>query len=148
MPRPFSVLLAEDDAPLRCCLAEVLSSNGWWVHSVETGPRAVQVARSVRLDFSILDMHLPGMTGLEVFRTIDAEVGGVPAILMSGQASREDTAAAVALGFYTFLRKPLELGAFRHSLDRLVRHYFGVPRPPEARPPEPRLPGPRPPELR
>jgi CheY-like chemotaxis protein len=97
------------------------------VHSVETGPRAVEVARSVRLDFSILDMHLPGMTGLEVFRTIAAEVGSVPAILMSGQASREDTDTADALGFYTFLRKPLELGAFRLSLERLVRHYFGPP---------------------
>ncbi len=135
MPRPFSVLLAEDDAPLRCCLAEVLSSNGWWVHSVETGPRAVQVARSVHLDFSILDMHLPGMTGLEVFRTIVNEVGALPAILMSGQATREDTAAADALGFYTFLRKPLELSAFRLSLARLVRHYFNPTQSPPQFPP-------------
>lgn len=125
MPKPFSVLLAEDDAALRRCLAEVLAINGWSVHAAGTGPDAVDLARRVPLDFSLLDMHLPGMTGIEVYQAIAREHGRLPWILMSGQATTEETAAAFSLGVHTFLRKPLDLAALRASLFGLVQRHFG-----------------------
>ncbi len=127
MRKPFSVLLAEDDVALRRCLAEVLAANGWSVYSVGTGPDAVALARQVPLDFSLLDMHLPGMTGIEVYRAIARENGPLPWILMSGQATREDTALAFALGAHTFLRKPLHLTALRTCLAELIQRHFGGP---------------------
>ena len=137
MRKPLSVLLAEDDAALRRCLTEVLAANGWSVHSVGTGPEAVALARSVALDFSLLDMHLPGLTGIEVYRAIVRERGPLPWILMSGQATSEDTAVALALGAHTFLRKPLDLIALRSSLAELIHRHFGgsgPSLPPAARP--------------
>lgn len=125
MHKPLSVLLAEDDIALQRCLAEVLAANGWAVHSAATGPDAVELARRTPLDFSLLDMHLPGMTGIEVYRTIVREKGPLPWILMSGQATMEDAAAARSLGVHTFLRKPLDLIALRSSLAELIRTYFG-----------------------
>lgn len=122
----YTVLLAEDDAALRRCLAEVLSSQGWAVHLAETGPDAVALAKQFRVDFSLLDMHLPGMTGIEVYRTIAREVRPLPWILMSGQASSEDAALAQALGVHRFLRKPLDLTALRACLNELVRTHFGA----------------------
>jgi CheY-like chemotaxis protein len=125
MRKPFSVLLAEDDTALRRCLAEVLAANGWSVHPVGTGPAAVEVARQVPLDFSLLDMHLPGMSGIDVYRAIAREKGPLPWILMSGQASQEDTTTAFALGVHTFLRKPLDLVSLRVCLAELVQRNFG-----------------------
>jgi CheY-like chemotaxis protein len=121
----FSVLLAEDDGALRRCLAEVLASQGWSVHLAETGPDAVALAKRFPVDFSLLDMHLPGMTGIEVYRTIAREVRPLPWILMSGQATSEDTAIAQSLGVHRFLRKPLDLNALRACLEELVRQHFG-----------------------
>jgi CheY-like chemotaxis protein len=126
MRNPLSVLLAEDDAALRRCLTEVLAAQGWAVHSAGTGPDAVALARHVALDFSLLDMHLPGMTGIEVYRAIARMQGPRPWILMSGQASKEDTAIALALGAHTFLRKPLDLNALRSSLAELIQRHFGT----------------------
>lgn len=125
MRKPFSVLLAEDDTALRRCLVEVLATNGWAVHPAGTGPDAVEVARRVPVDFSLLDMHLPGMSGLDVYRTIAREKGPQPWILMSGQATQEETLAAFALGAHTFLRKPLDLGSLRACLAELVQRHFG-----------------------
>lgn len=125
MDKPFSVLLAEDDGALRRCLTEVLAAQGWNVHPAETGPDAVALARQVPLDFSLLDMHLPGMNGIEVYRAIVREKGPLPWILMSGQATSEDAAVARALGVHTFLRKPLDLDSLRSCLAELVRRNFG-----------------------
>lgn len=127
MPRPFTVLLVEDDDPLRSSLVDVLSSQGWQVHAAAAGGEAVNLARRVQLDFSILDLHLPGMSGLEVLRRIAQEVRPLPAIMMSGQATPEETRAALNQGVFDFLRKPLDLAQLRFSMDQLIRQHFRRP---------------------
>jgi DNA-binding NtrC family response regulator len=106
-------------------LLELLRSRGWRVYATGRGQEAIELARRVPLDFSILDLHLPGTTGVEVLRTISREVRPLPSILMSGAASHEEAAAAVDLGVFTFLRKPLDLESLRASLDRLIQCHFG-----------------------
>lgn len=124
MSRTFRVLLVEDDDPLRGCLDEFLASQGWQVFATDQGAEAVRAARAQRFDFSILDFHLPGMTGLEVLRAI-TELRPLPSIMMSGLASPEETAAAQSAGVFTFLRKPLDLDRLRSSVELLIRHHFG-----------------------
>jgi DNA-binding response OmpR family regulator len=127
MTRSLSVLLVEDDDPLRGVLAELLASCGWNVFPTGFGPEAVRLARSNPIDFSIVDLHLPGMTGLEVLLSIRREGRLLPAIMMSGQASAEETTAALNAGVFSFLRKPLDLDRLRVSLDQLVQQHFGFP---------------------
>lgn len=124
MSHPFSVLLVEDDDPLRGVLTEYLLSHGWNVRSTGMGQEAVQWARKTAFDFSILDMHLPGMTGLDVLRAITSQGRPLPSIMMSGQASQEETSAALREGAFTFLRKPLELDMLRLSVHQLIRRHF------------------------
>ena len=127
MPRTFTVLLVEDDDPLRCSLVDVLSSQGWKVYAAAGGGEAVSLARRVPLDFSLLDLHLPGMSGLEVLQRIATEVRPLPTIMMSGQATPEETHAALRQGVFDFLRKPLDLAQLRLSMDQLIRRHFRRP---------------------
>ncbi len=124
MPRSFSVLLVEDDDPLRRVLLELLRLRGWKVYAAQSGNEAIELARRVQIDFSILDMHLPGTTGVEVFRAISRELRPLPSIMMSGAASEEETSAALDMGVFTFLRKPLDLERLRSSLDQLIQFHF------------------------
>lgn len=136
MAQSFRILLVEDDDSLRVCLSEFLASQGWDVAATGMGNEAMVLAQSRRFDFSILDFHLPGITGLELFEKL-AAVQPLPAILMSGLASMEETAAARNAGFFSFLRKPLELDALRHTVQLLIRTHFGGPLtqlPPHAQP--------------
>ena len=126
MSQSFRVLLVEDDDSLRVCLDEFLASHGWNVFATALPREALQVARVQRFDFSILDFHLPGMTGLDLFQHL-ASVRPLPSILMSGLASPEEAAAARQAGFFTFLRKPLELERLRQSLQLLIQTHFGGP---------------------
>jgi DNA-binding response OmpR family regulator len=116
--------VVEDDDPLRISLVDVLSSRGWQVHAAARGLEAVELARRFALDFSILDLHLPGMSGLEVLRRISSEIRPLPAIMMSGQATREETDAAISEGVFRFLRKPLDLGQLRFCMDQLIRQHL------------------------
>lgn len=138
MAQSFRILLVEDDDSLRVCLSEFLAGEGWDVAATGEANEAMILVRRRRFDFSILDFHLPGITGLELFRQL-AAVQDRPAILMSGLASTEDIMAARAAGFFSFLRKPLELGALRATVQKLIRAHFGGP----LSMPPPQLPIPR-----
>ena len=141
MSQSFRVLLVEDDDSLRCCLGEFLASHGWEVAATAYGQEAMALAQRQRFDFSILDFHLPGTNGLDLFRQLVA-IRPLPAILMSGLASLEEAAAARRAGFFTFLRKPLELERLRQSVQLLIQTHFGGPL---ARHPGPMAPPPPPP---
>ena len=126
MSANFQVLLVEDDDPLRQRLSELLSAEGWQVRATPSGQEAIELARRYRIDFSLLDMHLPGITGLEVIQTICREVRLVPSIMMSGQASDLETKQALAeQAVFRFLQKPLDLDYLRGSMQMLIRHHFG-----------------------
>jgi DNA-binding NtrC family response regulator len=138
----FRVLLVEDDDSLRSCLGEFLASHGWEVGATAFATDAVAMARRQRFDFTLLDFHLPGMTGLELFQQL-AAIQPLPGILMSGLASAEEAAAARHAGFFTFLRKPLELDRLRQTVHQLIQtHFGGTALPPGA--PQPRPTNPQP----
>jgi len=140
MAQSFRVLLVEDDDSLRSCLSEFLGSQGWEVGATGFAAEALHMIQQRRFDFSLLDFHLPGMTGLELFQQI-ATLRPLPAILMSGLASPEEAAAAQHAGFFAFLRKPLDLARLRTSLHLLIQTHFGGPLAPPSPPSPPSRPG-------
>ncbi len=130
MPRPYSVLLVEDDDPLRAILVELLQARGWRTYSTDHGQEAVELAKQHYVDFSILDMHLRGITGLEVLTNISREVRPLPSIMISGAATRQETRAMLKSGVFRFLRKPLAFDHLQLCLDQLIQHHFPPSGPP------------------
>src|SRR5688572_4518418 len=90
IPKQFAVLLAEDDDALRDVLGQVLSAQGWNVFPAASGPEALCVVQKEKIDFSILDLHMPGLSGIETLQLIRQEVKLLPCIFISGQATKEE----------------------------------------------------------
>ena len=134
MPQSFRILLVEDDDSLRGCLVEFLQSQGWGVDATAFATEALQLARGQRFDFGLLDFHLPETTGPQLLQQLLA-LRPMPSILMSGLANASEVAAAQQAGFFTFLRKPLDLNQLRQSLERLIQSHFGGPLAPWKHPP-------------
>ncbi len=132
MSKSLSVLIVEDHDPLRQILSELLAERGLRIFASERGEQAVELARRVRPDLGLLDMHLPGTTGLEILLTIRGEIGPMPAIMMSGEATKSETEAARRAGVFEFLRKPIPFDHLQHTLDLLIQTHFD--RPPEVPP--------------
>lgn len=124
MDRAFQVLLADDDTPLRHSLVEFLSGWGWQVLPAESGSDALETALRHPVDFSILDFHMPGLSGLEVIRELRAKGQAIPSIVMSAGASREEAEEVRTAGAFTLIRKPFRLPDLRVTLDRLIETHF------------------------
>jgi CheY-like chemotaxis protein len=66
-PRQITLLIGDDDSSVRECVAELVGGRGFQVLLAATGSQSLSLLLSRRIDLSILDVHMPDMTGIEVF---------------------------------------------------------------------------------
>ena len=78
-----------------------------------------------QFDLSLLDMHMPGLTGLEVIGQLKQNGHHVPSILMTGQPSRDIELAAIELGVLTMLRKPIPAEVLRLTVHNFFSQNHG-----------------------
>ncbi len=106
------VLIIDDEDRLRHTLTRVLKTAGCEVSGAADGPQALQLVRSTPLDLVYLDIHLPGISGLEVLQTLRAERPDLPVILFTGHASLQSALEAIRLGAADYLVKPIDPQVF------------------------------------
>jgi len=121
MHQLFSVLLADDNATWRRDAARWLEENGLFVLNASTGIEAIEKARKYNLDVSILDMHMPDMTGIEIIRAFRSEGIIIPCILVSAESSQELILKALEEGAFTFLQKPVSPDLLKYTVERAIR---------------------------
>jgi DNA-binding NarL/FixJ family response regulator len=117
LPEQTTVVLADDHAIVREGIAALCASHGLRIlGQCSDGPAALDAIANLQPDFAILDLHMPGMTGLEVIRKLRAE--GCRAKLMILSISREENTVLEALraGADAYLLKD---GPSRHLLDAI-----------------------------
>jgi two-component system, response regulator PdtaR len=116
------VLIAEDDALTRSTLVEVLQALGHLVVAeVSSGSDAVSQARDLIPDAVVLDVHMPGTTGVQAAQEIAATLPGVAVLLVSGDAGLTLSAAdALASGAVALLPKPTPPAALDSTLRLAV----------------------------
>ena len=120
------VLLADDDLEVRTGVQDLLLPLGLEIVHAESGPQALQIARARlhQLNLMVLDLHMPGCTGLEVLTLLKGEAGCVrvpPCIFYSGEATEEIRSRALAAGAWAFLRKPVNPELLRGEVLRALR---------------------------
>jgi DNA-binding NarL/FixJ family response regulator len=114
-PTTTTLVLADDHAIVREGIAALCASNGFQIlGQCSEGAAAVEMILALKPDFAILDLHMPGMTGVEAIRRLRA--AGCKAKLMILSISREESTVMEALraGADAYLLKD---GPSRHLLD-------------------------------
>jgi CheY-like chemotaxis protein len=116
------ILIADDDRNLRACVAELLADLPIRLEilEAESGLEALTLLRRYPLHLALLDMHMPGHTGLEVLEAIRNETLDVPCIFISGEASEAVRQQALIIGARAVLRKPLEPRLLRDEVRRVL----------------------------
>jgi DNA-binding response OmpR family regulator/tetratricopeptide (TPR) repeat protein len=113
------ILLAEDHQPLAVMLAAFLESLGHQVVSAGDGVAALAAIQGGAIDLAILDLKLPGMSGVEVLQRVrrSASSGELPVIIMTGvYRGASYAAAAQKLGVKAYLEKPFSKEAFLQAV--------------------------------
>lgn len=118
------ILLVEDDVATRALIARQLRRAGLEVTAVESGERVLaEVAdRYTAFDVVILDVHLPGMSGLDLASLIQARRPAQPIVLITGDSDPRLAREALARGPVSFLLKPFEMYELQAAVNQaLVR---------------------------
>jgi len=122
-PEPVRVLVADDEDDIRglVCLA-VAKAGCTVIGSVADGHLALSTARSALPDLAVLDVSMPGATGLEVCAALRADpaTARIRILLLSAGASLEDVAAGLAAGADAYLAKPFQVSGLVHQVRALT----------------------------
>jgi CheY-like chemotaxis protein/anti-sigma regulatory factor (Ser/Thr protein kinase) len=114
------VLLAEDN-PINALLARtLLQREGAHVDRAGSGEEAVAALAAARYDLVLMDVRMPGMSGVEAVRAIRARGVTTPIVALTADAFEDDRRACLAAGMDDFLTKPLTETALRAVLARWV----------------------------
>ena len=117
------VLVADDEDDIRALVALAVRKAGCTVvASVADGAAALDTARTELPDLAVLDVSMPGATGLEVCAALRADPATAPIriLLLSAGASLEDVAAGLAAGADAYLAKPFQVSALVHQVKSLT----------------------------
>ncbi len=123
------VLVADDDRDLRAGVCDLLSDWHLEIVQAETGSAALEILRGERPRLALLDMHMPGYTGLELVTLVRLETLGVPCIVLSGDATDALRSMALHEGALAVFRKPLEPALLRAEVSRVLGLRGGRERP-------------------
>jgi CheY-like chemotaxis protein len=115
------ILIVDDDKALCDNLAETLFEDGYNVAVACNGHDAIQEIEHQTFDILLLDMKLPGLNGLEVYRRVKAKQPTVVTILMTGYAEELNDLInqAVSENAYTYLTKPLNINELLILLNKV-----------------------------
>jgi two-component system KDP operon response regulator KdpE len=115
-----SILVVDDEPAIRRTLRANLAARGYDVYAAETGEEGLRhaVARMPRL--IILDLMLPGLSGLEVCRSLRA-MSGVPILVLSARGEEATKIQALDLGADDYLTKPFGMGELLARVRALLR---------------------------
>jgi CheY-like chemotaxis protein len=120
----FRILVADDQAESLDLLSALLraSQPGCTVEVATSGSDALRrLLQEGPFDLSLLDVHMPGLTGLEVLTQLRIMGRRVPSILMTGHPTPAIEVAALELGVITMLRKPIQAELLRVLVAAQVR---------------------------
>jgi len=122
--RSLRILIA-DDQPANCTVLErMLENAGHQVHAVEDGEQALDQLEKGQFDLTILDMHMPEFSGLDVVRHLRFMQTGsrkrTPAIILSADATVQAAQAASEAGANVFLTKPIVISKLLEAIADLA----------------------------
>jgi two-component system cell cycle response regulator DivK len=118
------VLIVEDNEKNMKLARDVLQAKGYQTVEAVTGEEGVKLAKERKPDLVLMDIQLPGISGIEAFKQIrgNASTKGIPVIALTASVTPTDRTAISAAGFDAFLGKPINLKEFIDTVKRLVEN--------------------------
>ena len=121
------ILIAEDDRDIAELIAHYLTQATWTVHIAGAGHEALAYAQANPVDVVILDVMLPGMSGLDVCRALRAgkTTAALPILILTARGEEADRVAGLELGADDYVAKPFSPNELVARVRALVRRSRG-----------------------
>jgi two-component system nitrogen regulation response regulator GlnG len=110
------ILVADDEESMRWVLSKSLTKQGYQVDLAVNGREALLMSRKQTYDLAVLDIKMPGISGLELLTKFREECPQALVIIMTAESSMKNAVEAMKRGAYDYLTKPFDLDA----LDAII----------------------------
>lgn len=105
----YSVLVVDDEPGMRFLIGEILQEDGRTIHMAGTGQQALNLVEREKIDLILLDVKMPGMNGIEVYKNLKGRNYQGIVVMMTANGEDGLIKEAKALGIKKFLIKPFDI---------------------------------------
>jgi len=124
----MNILLVEDEIRVADFIQRGLNGEGWLVTHLPDGEQALQLLQDETFDLILLDIMLPGISGLDVCRKLRARNNNTPILMLTALDSIDERVTGLKLGADDYLVKPFEFDELIARLQALYRRKHGYDR--------------------
>ncbi len=111
------VLLVDDDRPILTSLASSMRRAGYVVSEAQSGEVALDLAQTTRFDVALLDVRMPGMSGLDLAKAIGEQKTDLPFLFMSAHSEIDVVKDAAEYGALGYLLKPVAISQLIPAIE-------------------------------
>jgi DNA-binding NtrC family response regulator len=117
-----TILIVDDEAPMRRNLTELLGEEGFSILEADDGDKAIQLVREQKPGLVLLDINLPRTDGLAALIEIKRQTPQVPVIVFTAYGTSERAIQAMKTGAFDYLEKPFDLDEFLLTIRRALNY--------------------------
>jgi CheY-like chemotaxis protein len=118
--KPPTILVVDDEVDTCHNLTDILTDLGYRVDMAHDGPSALDLVRRNHYDLALLDLKMPGMDGLTLYREIKKLSAGTVAIVVTAYATSATAAESLAAGAWQILPKPVDIPRLLNLTDQAL----------------------------
>ncbi len=116
MADAVKILVVDDEDSIRFYLREALERDGYIVTAADSGEAALECAQAENFDLALIDLKLPGISGMRVLRNLRQSSPNTTIIVLTAHASLETAVEALRQGAHDYLFKPCKTAELRESV--------------------------------
>ena len=129
---PAHILVVDDDARLRALLQRFLTEQGFRVSTAENAATARAALADMAFDLLVLDVMMPGETGLDLTAALRAEGQEVPILMLTARGAPDDRIAGLEQGVDDYLAKPFDPRELALRIRTILRRATPAPAAPQS----------------
>jgi two-component system chemotaxis response regulator CheY len=122
-PRPYSILITDDDRDCRETLRDIVEPQGYRTVLASCGEEAVEIVQAQLIHAVLLDMNMPTLTGLDTLRLVRQINMLLPCILVTADATDGLIRQALKEHAYSVIPKPVNKHLVLHTVVRALGRY-------------------------
>jgi len=116
----LQVAIVDDEEPIRKALCRLLRAAGLKAEAFSSGQSFLDSIFARQPDCVILDLHMPGLSGLQVLQQLQSSRFRLPAIVITGHDEPQTQERCLSAGASAYLRKPLDDAVLLETIDKAV----------------------------
>jgi CheY-like chemotaxis protein len=126
-PKPYSVLITDDDPGSREALRDIMEPEGYRTLLASSGEEALDIVREERVHLALLDMNMPKLSGLETLELVRQFNAMLPVILVTADRTEALMRQALRAQAYSVIAKPVSKHIVLYTVVRALSLAYGEP---------------------